>query len=165
MFDFGLGSTELLMIAIIALIVVGPKDLPKLLRTIGKYVGKIKTMAREFQGHIEDAAKETGVDDLKKEFTEAGSFDFDEDFKQQEEELSKVFEDAALDLTEKPEQIEADKSEPVAKKTTVKKSAAKKPAVKKPAAKKPAARKTAARKTAAKKPAAKKPTRKPAKKS
>ena len=160
MFDFGLGSTELLMIAIIALIVVGPKDLPKLLRTIGKYVGKIKTMAREFQGHIEDAAKETGVDELKKDFTEAGSFDFDEDFKQQEEELSKVFEDAALDLTDKPEQIETDKSEPASKKPAAKKPAAKKPAAKKPTAKKPAAKKPAARKTAAKKP-----SRKPAKKS
>jgi len=152
MFDFGLGSTELLMIAIIALIVVGPKDLPKLLRTIGKYVGKIKTMAREFQGHIEDAAKETGVDDLKKEFSEAGSFDFEEDFKEQEAELSKVFEEAALDVRDKPEQIEDDKTETPAKKP------AKKPAARKPAAKKPAAKKPAAKKPAAKKPTAKKPT-------
>jgi len=162
MFDFGLGSTELLMIAIIALIVVGPKDLPKLLRTIGKYVGKIKTMAREFQGHIEDAARETGVDDLKKDFSDAGSFDFDEDFKNQEAELSKVFEDAALDLTEKPEQVEEDKT-----KTPAKKSANKKPPAKKPA-KKPAAKRAAAKKPAkkpAKKLAAKKPTKSPVKKS
>ena len=144
MFDFGIGSAELLMIAIIALIVVGPKDLPKLLRTLGKYVGKIKSMAREFQGHIEDAARETGVDDLKSDFAEAADFDLDEDFKKQEEELSKVFESAALEPDTKP----AKKSAP-RKKTAARKKPAKK-AAKKSAAKKPAARKSA--KKTAKKP-------------
>jgi len=158
MFDFGIGSTELLMIAIIALIVVGPKDLPKLLRTMGKYVGKIKAMAREFQGHIEDAAKETGVDEIKKDFSEAGSFDFDEDFKNQEADLAKVFEDAALDMSEKPEQVEADKTKASTKKPTSKKSPAKKPA------KKPATKKAAAKKPA-KKSATKKPTKSTVKKS
>lgn len=158
MFDFGIGSTELLMIAIIALIVVGPKDLPKLLRTMGKYVGKIKAMAREFQGHIEDAAKETGVDEIKKDFSEAGSFDFDEDFKNQEADLAKVFEDAALDMSEKPEQVEADKTKASTKKPTSKKAPAKKPA------KKPATKKAAAKKPA-KKSATKKPTKSTVKKS
>ena len=141
MFDFGIGSTELLVIAMIALIVVGPKDLPKLLKTIGKYVGKIKSMASEFQSHVEEAVRETGVDDLKKEFDDAGAFDFEEDFKKQEAELSKVFEDAALEPSSTPE-VE---DKPAAKK----KKAAKKPAKK--AARKPA-KKTANRKTAAKKP-------------
>jgi len=140
MFDFGIGSAELLMIAIIALIVVGPKDLPKLLKTIGKYVGKIKNMARDFQTHIDEAARETGVDDLKSEFADTGDFDLDEDFKQQEAELSKVFETAALEPDDKP-------TKPV-KKAAVKKKAAKKPA----------------RKKATKKIAAKKPAKKPAKK-
>ena len=129
MFDFGIGFPELLVIAIIALIVVGPKDLPKLLKTLGQYVSKIKSMASEFQGHIEDAARETGVDDLKNEFSEAADFDLDEDFKKQEAELSKVFETAALEPDDKP-----------VKKAAVKKKAAnKKPAKKiaKRAAKKP----------------------------
>lgn len=144
MFDFGIGSAELLMIAIIALIVVGPKDLPKLLKTIGKYVGKIKSMASDFQGHIEDAARETGVDDIKSDFAEAADFDLDEDFQKQEAELSKVFETAALEPDEKP-----------VTKTAVKKKAAKKP-TKKRAAKKPAAKKLASTKKPAAKKAAKK---------
>ena len=146
MFDFGIGTTELLMIAMIALIVVGPKDLPKLLKTIGKYVGKIKTMAREFQGHVEDAARETGVDEIKKDFSEAADYDIDEDFKQQEAELSKVFETSALEPDEPPSAKTAGRKSPattkVVKKKTVKKVAAKKPA------KKPA--KNAAKKAAAK---------------
>jgi len=132
MFDFGIGSAELLMIAIIALIVVGPKDLPKLLKTIGKYVSKIKNMARDFQTHIDEAARETGVDDLKSEFADAGDFDLDEDFKQQDAELSKVFESAALEpdnKSAKPARKAA------AKKTAVKKSVTKKPARKKAAKK------------------------------
>ena len=137
MFDFGLGSTELLMIAIIALIVVGPKDLPKLLQTIGKYVGKIKNMARDFQSHIDEAARETGVDELKKDFSEADDFDFDEDFKKQEAELSKVFEDAALEPADKAEKAPEEKAKQVTKKAAAKKSTAKKPA-KKTTAKKPA---------------------------
>lgn len=151
MFDFGIGSTELLMIAIIALIVVGPKDLPKLLRTLGKYVAKIKSMAREFQDHIEDAARETGVDDLKSEFKEATDFDLEEDFKRQEAELTKVFEDAAAAPEEKPKK-------PAAKKTPARKTR-KKTATTKSAGKKTVARKPA-KKTAAKKPAAKKAARK-----
>lgn len=150
MFDFGIGTSELLLIAMIALIVVGPKDLPKLLRTIGRYVGKLKDMAREFQGHIEEAAKETGVDDLNDDFANATNFDLDEDFKKQEEELSKVFETAALE-PDKPTSGEPEKKSSPAKKKA--KKSAKKP-TKKPAAKKPAAKKAAA----------KKPAKKPAKK-
>ncbi len=153
MFDFGIGSAELLMIAIIALIVVGPKDLPKLLKTIGKYVGKIKNMARDFQTHIDDAARETGVDDLKSEFADAGDFDLDEDFKQQEAELSKVFETTALEPDNKPEKPAKPVRKAAGKKTTVKKTTVKKSATKKPT-----------RKKATKKIATKKPAKKPAKK-
>lgn len=74
-----IGWTELLVIGALALIVVGPRDLPQLLRTVGQTVGKIKRMAREFQRSMEDAARETDVAsfkemrDLKKDL---GSFDF-----------------------------------------------------------------------------------------
>ncbi len=139
------------MIAIIALIVVGPKDLPKLLKTLGKYVGKIKSMASEFQGHIEEAAKETGIDDLKSDFEDASDFDLDEDFKKQEAELTKVFEKSALEPSQDPKK-------PPAKKTSKKKAVKKKPAKKvaNKATKKPAKKpvKKVAKK-AAKKPAKK----------
>ncbi len=150
MFDFGIGMPELLIIGMVALIVVGPKDLPKLLKTIGKYIGKIKSMASEFQTHIDDAIKETGVadikNDLEQELGDAGDFDFEADFKKQEEELTKVFETAAVTPDEKSvtkksaakSKTKKSSKAPAKKATkkTVKKVAAKKPAKK--AAKKPA---------------------------
>ncbi len=67
MFDFGIGYTEIAVIAIIAVIVIGPKDLPKVLRAFGQSLGKMRGMAREFQGHLDQAMKEAGLEDVKKE--------------------------------------------------------------------------------------------------
>ena len=61
-----LGWSELLVIGVVALIVVGPKDLPVLFRKAGQFVGKAKGMAREFSRAMTDAADEAGVSDLKK---------------------------------------------------------------------------------------------------
>ncbi len=96
MFDFGIGTSELLLIAIVALIVVGPKDLPKLLRSIGHFTTKIRGMAREFQGHLNEAMKETGVDEVRKEVSKMTDFSSVEaDFKKQESEIKKAVESAA----------------------------------------------------------------------
>jgi sec-independent protein translocase protein TatB len=74
MFDFGIGSTELIVLGVIALIVIGPRDLPKVLRTLGQVMTKVRGLAREFQGHIEEAAKDTGLDDIKKDISKATNF-------------------------------------------------------------------------------------------
>jgi sec-independent protein translocase protein TatB len=68
MFDFGIGYTEIFVIAMVAIIVIGPKDLPRVLRAVGKTVGKMRGMAREFQGHLDSAMREAGLEDVKKEF-------------------------------------------------------------------------------------------------
>jgi sec-independent protein translocase protein TatB len=73
MFDFGVGYSEMLVLAVIAVIVIGPKDLPKVLRTFGQFMRKAKGMAREFQGHVDAAMKDAGVDGLKKDLTEMKS--------------------------------------------------------------------------------------------
>jgi len=61
---FDLGWTELLLIGIVALIVVGPKELPVLFKKAGQFVGKIKGMAREFSRAMNDAADDAGVGDI-----------------------------------------------------------------------------------------------------
>ena len=63
---FDLGLTELLLIGIVALIIVGPKDLPVLFRRVGEFVGRMKGMAREFTSAMNDAADDAGVKDVAK---------------------------------------------------------------------------------------------------
>ena len=60
---FDIGWSELLLIGIVALIVVGPKELPGLFRTVGRFMGKARGMAREFQRSLEEAADESGLKD------------------------------------------------------------------------------------------------------
>jgi sec-independent protein translocase protein TatB len=65
---FDITSSKLLILAIVALIVVGPKDLPILLRTLGKYLGVIRRQAAEFRSQFDEAMREAELDHLKKEF-------------------------------------------------------------------------------------------------
>lgn len=62
-----LGWSELLVIGIVALIVVGPKDLPGMFRTLGRFTAKVRRMAREFTRAMEDAADEAGVKETAKD--------------------------------------------------------------------------------------------------
>jgi sec-independent protein translocase protein TatB len=64
---FGISGYEYLLIAIVALIVIGPKELPAVLRTIGQWTGKVRRMAAEFQGQFHEAMREAEMADLKKE--------------------------------------------------------------------------------------------------
>ena len=60
---FGLGWAEIMLVAIVALIVIGPKELPVVFRKVGQFVGKAKAMAREFTSAMNDAADESGLKD------------------------------------------------------------------------------------------------------
>jgi sec-independent protein translocase protein TatB len=64
MFDIGWG--ELVVIGVVALIAIGPKELPSVLRTLGQGMAKIRRMAAEFQGQFQEAMREAEVADLKK---------------------------------------------------------------------------------------------------
>ncbi len=67
---FDIGWSELLVIGIVALIVIGPKELPGALRTLGQWTAKIRRMASEFQGQFQEAMREAEFADLKKEMDE-----------------------------------------------------------------------------------------------
>lgn len=70
---FGLGWSEMLVIGIVALIVIGPKDFPGLFRTMGQFTGKARMMAREFSRAMEQAANDSGVNDISKTFKAAAN--------------------------------------------------------------------------------------------
>lgn len=71
---FGIDAPELLVIAAVALIFIGPKELPGMLRSIGKWVATARNMAGEFRGHVDDMMRQADLDELKKQ-VEAGAKD------------------------------------------------------------------------------------------
>ena len=67
---FDIGWSEFVLIAVVALIAIGPKELPGVLRTVGQWAGKARKMAAEFQGQFQEAMREAEMADLKKSFDE-----------------------------------------------------------------------------------------------
>ena len=67
---FDIGWSELMLIGIVALIVIGPKELPTVLRTVGRTVTKLRRMAGEFQGQFQEALREADLADMRKEISD-----------------------------------------------------------------------------------------------
>lgn len=188
---FDLGWSELLVVGVVALIVVGPKDLPVLFRKVGQFVGKAKGMAREFSTAMNDAADESGMREMSSSINKSlkaatnpmgaamdgvksatsSLTDFDPDSEtgklaaQRAEDRKKIEAATARKAAERKQREATDalaKADAAEAQVT---PPAQTSAAKKPAAKKtPAAKaKPAAKKAPAKKPAAKKaPAKKPA---
>lgn len=149
---FDIGWSELMIIGVVALIVVGPKDLPMMFRKVGNFVGKARGMASDFQSAMNQAADESGVKDLAESVKKAADIKDDLSLKGvggKVKDYAQTYAGSdtkpAADLSP-VEPPKAATKKPAAKKTTAKKSATKKPAAKKPAAKKAAAKKTTASK-------------------
>lgn len=67
---FDIGWSELVLIGVVALVAIGPKELPGVLRMVGQWMGKARKMAAEFQGQFQEAMREAEMADLKKSFDE-----------------------------------------------------------------------------------------------
>src|SRR5689334_20016300 len=91
---FEIGWTEMLVIAVVMIVVVGPKDLPKMLRTFGRTTSKLRAMAGDFQRQFNDALKEAELDDVKKSVDELRSLNPASQIKKQ----LNPFEKAASDV-------------------------------------------------------------------
>lgn len=72
---FEIGWTELVVIAIVAIVVIGPKDLPRAMRFVGQWTGRMKKMAREFQGQFNEALREAELDSVRKDVEAIGKMD------------------------------------------------------------------------------------------
>ncbi len=70
-----IGWAELAVVAVIALVVVGPKDLPRVLRTVGGWARKARAMAREFQGTLDDMVRESEFDEIGKDVKSIAGYD------------------------------------------------------------------------------------------
>ncbi len=89
---FDLGWAELLIVAVVALIIVGPKDLPGALRTVTGFVRQARSMAREFQRGIDEIARDSGIQDIKRDLQKSVDLGLDDDIK---DALSPDFDDHA----------------------------------------------------------------------
>ena len=77
--DFGM--SELLLIGVVALVFIGPKDLPKALRVAGFWVRKARTLSREFQSSVEQMIREAELDEMRQELKKATEIDLDKEFR------------------------------------------------------------------------------------
>jgi len=77
--DFG--WSELLLIGVIALVVIGPKDLPRALRVAGYWVRKARTLSREFQNSVEQMIRDAELDEMRQELKKATEFDLNQEIR------------------------------------------------------------------------------------
>ncbi len=101
-----IGWTEMAFIAVIALVVIGPKDLPKALRTVSHYVRKARSMAREFQSGLDDIAREADLDGVKEQITGGVDFDIGGDIQKTIDPTGEI--DDALDISDELDALDAE---------------------------------------------------------
>lgn len=152
---FDIGWPEMLVIAVVLIVIVGPKDLPGMLRNFGRTTSKLRSMAADFRKQFDDALKEAELDDVKNLVDDVRKLNPASDIKKALNPMQKAAEDvrsgldAAMRPQPKPQSPPAGAAAPASSPA----GSAAKPAAK--AAVKPAGKKAPARKPAAAKPAAK----------
>lgn len=106
---FDIGWTELLVIAVVAIVVIGPKDLPRAMRSVGQWTTKVKRMAGDFQRQFNEAVREAELDDVKNQVTKLGKLDPMADLKKS---LTKVDTDLKADLKKVDDSIATSLAKP-----------------------------------------------------
>ena len=149
---FDLGWQEFMMVAVVLMLVVGPKDLPRILRSFSQFMRKAKGMANEFTSSLEDVARQDEIRDMKNMMSDMKTGNFDDmanmiggDIKEVAEGFGEVQEDMkSIAAPQSPTKPASQKKATAQKKASGKsKTSAKKPAAKKAAAKKKTAKKAA----------------------
>jgi sec-independent protein translocase protein TatB len=73
---FGLDWSELALIAVVAVVIIGPKDLPEAVRGVARFVQKLRRMAGEFQGQVDEVVREANLGDVRNQINDIRNFDF-----------------------------------------------------------------------------------------
>lgn len=146
-----IGFQEMAVIAVIALIIIGPKDLPRALRGISQFVGKARSMAREFRSGLDDIMNETDLAEMRDKFTSGGELDFKDEFTDMIDPTGSIAGD--LDIADDTDMFEG--PAPAAKSAAGKKGTAKPRAAAKTGAAKSSSKPRAAAKAGAAKSSAK----------
>lgn len=73
-----IGWSEMLLLGVVAIVVIGPKDLPKALRTVGQWVGRARRVAREFKDSVDDMVRESELEELRRETEQMSRFSVEE---------------------------------------------------------------------------------------
>ena len=95
MFDIGWG--ELVVIGVVALVAIGPKELPGVLRTVGQMMTKVRRMASEFQGQFQEAMREAELSDIKKQAEQLTDFSKVNPLEDTKREIEKTFDEKAAE--------------------------------------------------------------------
>ncbi len=101
---FDIGWTEIAAIAVIAILIIGPKDLPKAMRSVAKMVGKVKAMMREFQGNLDDMIRETELEEVKKQISSVRTADIENSIAKEVDPDGELKQ--AMDLSEEAKALE-----------------------------------------------------------
>ncbi len=105
---FDIGWTEMAMVAVVALLIIGPRDLPKTLHTIGRWVGRARAVMNDFQRGLDDMVRETELDEMRKQLESAADLDIGKEIENSIDPTGEMAD--ALDFNEDASDVKEDAS-------------------------------------------------------